>query len=354
MKDRIKQLRRILNLTQDSFGSRISVKGNTVAQWESGRNDPPSVVISFICKEYNVNENWLRYGTGDMFTSSDISNSKVSNRLKLLRNTLNLTQQEFADKIGMKQNTIAQYEIGRTIPSNAITISICREFNVNEEWLRCGTGDIFTKNEFIETYEISVRLKYLRHILDISQQDFANSLGISRGNIAAYEVGKNNPSQSVISLISKTYDVNKDWLRFGTGEIFISDTQTSSFSDRIKQLRHILGLTQQNFSDRLKIKRGAIANYEIGRNNPSDSVIALICREFNVNEKWLCNGTGKIFKSDRDTAIVRLENLLASEPDDSFKHHFINKLADLSPSEWNSLEKAIDIFSNITKNRTDQ
>lgn len=194
MKDRIKQLRRILNLTQDSFGSRISVKGNTVAQWESGRNDPPSVVISFICKEYNVNENWLRYGTGDMFTSSDISNSKVSNRLKLLRNTLNLTQQEFADKIGMKQNTIAQYEIGRTIPSNAITISICREFNVNEE--------------------------------------------------------------------------------------------------------------------------------------------------------WLCNGTGKIFKSDRDTAIVRLENLLASEPDDSFKHHFINKLADLSPSEWNSLEKTIDIFSN--------
>ena len=278
MKDRIKQLRRILNLTQDSFGSRISVKGNTVAQWESGRNDPPSVAISFICKEYNVNENWLRYGT----------------------------------------------------------------------------GNIFAKNEFIETYEISVRLKYLRHILDISQQDFANSLGISRGNIAAYEVGKNNPSQSVISLISKTYDVNKDWLRFGTGEIFISDTQTSSFSDRIKQLRHILGLTQQNFSDRLKIKRGAIANYEIGRNNPSDSVIALICREFNVNEKWLCNGTGKIFKSDRDTAIVRLENLLASEPDDSFKHHFINKLADLSPGEWNSLEKAIDIFSNITKNRTDQ
>lgn len=278
MNERIKQLRRILNLTQDSFGSRISVKGNTVAQWESGRNDPPSVAISFICKEYNVNENWLRYGT----------------------------------------------------------------------------GDIFTKNEFIETYEISVRLKYLRHILDISQQDFANSLGISRGNIAAYEVGKNNPSQSVISLICKTYDVNKDWLRFGTGEIFISDTQTSSFADRIKQLRHILGLTQQKFAERLGVKRNTVGQWECGINALTDQVITSICREFNVNEEWLRNGTGEMFKSDRDTAIVRLENLLASEPDDSFKHHFINKLADLSPSEWNNLEKTIDIFANITKNRTDQ
>ncbi len=278
----------------------------------------------------------------------------MKGRIKYLRSVLNLTQQEFADRIGIKRNSLANYETGRNTPINAIIVSICREFNVNETWLRYGVGDIFTSDIFFGAGEMPARLKYLRHVLNLSQQSFADSLGISRGNIAAYEAGKNNLSQSAISLISKTYDVNKDWLRFGTGEIFISDTQTSSFSDRIKQLRHILGLTQQNFSDRLKIKRGAIANYEIGRNNPSDSVIALICREFNVNEKWLCNGTGKIFKSDRDTAIVRLENLLASEPDDSFKHHFINKLADLSPGEWNSLEKAIDIFSNITKNRTDQ
>lgn len=270
MKDRIKQLRRILNLTQDSFGSRISVKGNTVAQWESGRNDPPSVVISFICKEYNVNENWLRYGTGDMFTSSDISNSKVSNRLKLLRNTLNLTQQEFADKIGCKRNTVAKYEIDSSAPSTAVVSLICREFNVNEEWIRFGTGDMF-----------------LSH-----------------------------------------------------------DISSSKASNRVKILRNTLDLTQREFGERICVKGTTIANYELGRNLPSDAIIFSICREFNVNEEWLRNGTGEIFKSDRDTAVVRLENLLASEPDNSFKHHFINKLADLSPSEWNSLEKTIDIFSN--------
>lgn len=69
----------------------------------------------------------------------------MKDRIKKLRKSLDLTQQEFANKIGMKQNTIAQYEMGRTKPSDAIIFSICREFNVNEEWLRNGEGEIFKR-----------------------------------------------------------------------------------------------------------------------------------------------------------------------------------------------------------------
>lgn len=79
----------------------------------------------------------------------------MKDRLKKLRKTLDLTQQAFADRIGMKQNTIAQYEMGRTIPSNAIIFSICREFNVNENWLRTGEGDMFmemSRDEQIEKF----------------------------------------------------------------------------------------------------------------------------------------------------------------------------------------------------------
>ena len=62
------------------------------------------------------------------------------------------------------------------------------------------------------------------------------------------------------------------------------------FNDRLKIVRKRLGLTQQEFADKLGIKRGAIANYEIGRNTPIDAVITLICREFNINEVWLRTG----------------------------------------------------------------
>lgn len=64
---------------------------------------------------------------------------------------------------------------------------------------------------------------------------------------------------------------------------------------RLKAVRKAVGLTQQEFADRLGIKRGAVANYEIGRNDPIDAVISLICREFNVNETWLRTGEGEMF-----------------------------------------------------------
>lgn len=65
-------------------------------------------------------------------------------------------------------------------------------------------------------------------------------------------------------------------------------------NERIKEIRKHFGLTQQEFADRLQIKRGAIANYEIGRNVPIDAVISLICREFNINENWLRTGNGEM------------------------------------------------------------
>lgn len=67
---------------------------------------------------------------------------------------------------------------------------------------------------------------------------------------------------------------------------------------RIKQLRKILNLTQQEFANRIGIKRNTIANYEVGRNDPIDSVISLICREFHVNETWLRTGEGEMFEPE--------------------------------------------------------
>lgn len=66
-------------------------------------------------------------------------------------------------------------------------------------------------------------------------------------------------------------------------------------NERIKQLRKILDLTQQEFADKLGVKRNTIANYEVGRNEPIDAIVSLICREFNVNEDWLRNGIGEVF-----------------------------------------------------------
>ena len=66
----------------------------------------------------------------------------LNERIKKLRKVLDLTQREFADRIGIKQNSVALIEGGRNTSDQTI-ISICREFNVNETWLRTGEGEMF-------------------------------------------------------------------------------------------------------------------------------------------------------------------------------------------------------------------
>ena len=70
----------------------------------------------------------------------------MNERIRKLRRALDLTQQEFADRIGSKRNTIAKYETEANTPSAAVISLICREFNVNETWLRTGEGEMFNKN----------------------------------------------------------------------------------------------------------------------------------------------------------------------------------------------------------------
>jgi HTH-type transcriptional regulator/antitoxin PezA len=64
-------------------------------------------------------------------------------RIKMLRKYLNLTQQAFAGRIGLKQNSIALIESGKRNISNQAIFGICREFRVNEQWLRTGEGEMF-------------------------------------------------------------------------------------------------------------------------------------------------------------------------------------------------------------------
>ena len=67
----------------------------------------------------------------------------MNERLKKLRKTLDLTQQKFADRLGVKRNTVGQWECGINAITDQVVFSICRDFDVNEEWLRTGEGEMF-------------------------------------------------------------------------------------------------------------------------------------------------------------------------------------------------------------------
>ncbi len=114
-------------------------------------------------------------------------------------------------------------------------------------------------------------------------------------------------------------------------------------NERLKKLRRELGLTQQEFADKIGVKRNSLANYETGRNTPIDAIIVSICREFNVNEDWLRTGKGDMFiKLSYSDEIAQFVGDLLSEEDDSFKKRLISGLAALDDNGWRVLENFLN------------
>ena len=80
------------------------------------------------------------------------------------------------------------------------------------------------------------RIKALRKQLGKTQEEFAAKLRIKKNNIACYETGKNKPSDAVLELICRTYGVREEWLREGTGEMFVANPYDQELTDFFGEL----------------------------------------------------------------------------------------------------------------------
>lgn len=66
----------------------------------------------------------------------------INERIKQIRKAYNMNQTDFGARIGVKQGSVAGYESGARTPVDAVILSICREFDISEEWLRTGQGEM--------------------------------------------------------------------------------------------------------------------------------------------------------------------------------------------------------------------
>ena len=73
MKDRIREVREHFGLSMEKFGSRIGIGKASISLLESGKNNPSVQTITLICREFGVNEQWLRTGEGEMFEQTRAS-----------------------------------------------------------------------------------------------------------------------------------------------------------------------------------------------------------------------------------------------------------------------------------------
>jgi len=80
--------------------------------------------------------------------------NEIGQRIRMLRKTLGLSQEEFGKKLGVTLRTIARYERGETVVPDRTLRQIEQTFSVNPEWLRHGKGEMFTKPKTVNIDEL--------------------------------------------------------------------------------------------------------------------------------------------------------------------------------------------------------
>ena len=103
----------------------------------------------------------------------------MNTRIKEVREAKGLSQADFAEMLNLKRNSISLIEVGKRNPSDRTIVDICNTFNVSEEWLRAGDGEMFVetpsstmdqlKKEFnLDDFSYNLVYQYLK--LDANQR----------------------------------------------------------------------------------------------------------------------------------------------------------------------------------------
>lgn len=118
----------------------------------------------------------------------------MKNRIKELRQENNLTLRQLGKKLDMKNSTLSQYETGKRDPNDKIWQKLADFFHVPISYLRGESNPN--------------RIKKMRQVKGVSQQDVAKALGLTRQAIALYETGQREPKLETWQKLANYFGVS--------------------------------------------------------------------------------------------------------------------------------------------------
>lgn len=142
MPERIKHLRKYLGLSQAAFAQKIGKTPGFISLIELGRSKFSNATLEKISEVFGVNINWILTGSGDMFLPghehSETDWIGVGDRIRHLRESLNLNMEDFASAIPCSRTHIYKVETGQTKPTEAFVRKVANAYLVSYDWLMTG------------------------------------------------------------------------------------------------------------------------------------------------------------------------------------------------------------------------
>ncbi len=245
----LKNLRDRLDLTQKELAELLDVSSVTISSWESGNTKPQ--------KENKENIVELREKSKaeveDMLEREEEDDGQEEPALDVrsVRDKHGLTQEEFAEVLGVTATTVSNWEQGETTPS---------EERIEEMQTLDGLSE--EEEEETGTSISGDEIKQIRSERDLSQSELAEQLGVSAGTVSNWERGKSRPESDKLDQLQDLAEQER------TDE----DESDGAFSaEDLKTFRDEHDLSQAELADELGVSAGTISNWERGKGTVSDS-----------------------------------------------------------------------------------
>ena len=127
----------------------------------------------------------------------------------------------------------------------------------------------------------------------------------------------------------------------------------STINERVKELRLALNMSGEKFGARIGVSRSAVSKIEKGIVNVTEQMQKSICREFNVSEEWLRNGTGEMFYTmSQDEELAYIIGQALPNASEDMKEAFIalGRLSNqLTPNDWAAIRKFMNALAGNDK-----
>ena len=108
---------------------------------------------------------------------------------------------------------------------------------------------------------------------------------------------------------------------------------------RLKTIRNAMNLTQRQFAELIGVSRDVVASWEIGRVQPSEAMLRLICRECAINYAWLKDGEGEMVESCKAAETEKLIQIM--EGNNAFMKAFLRGLTEMPKEAWEQMESFV-------------
>jgi transcriptional regulator with XRE-family HTH domain len=163
------------------------------------------------------------------------------------------------------------------------------------------------KGRTLTAVPIGERIKLIRG--EVSQKEFANSLGVAQNTLGNYERGERRPSVEFLAALVAFSDVNYHWLITGEGQMYREGKKTpecelcspedyevvETLGDRIRFIWILSGLKRDELAKELDVTSATLTNYVKNKRSPTSVFLERICIRFGVSPTWLLLLRGPLF-----------------------------------------------------------